>query len=234
MKRKVLFFIVWFILILLMGVFFGYINTLDSWLHWVLSVALLIILVLPTYYTQFHKIPLALNEEELREPVIEHQDFSNSNVWYNYVLVVLIAVLMPSWVFVANITEMYLNGKSWDSIWAFEISLITGLSTSITWWILWITVIVIWLRTTMRNARNKYIIDGDTLIIQENFIAKTEEEIRIPIACIDEVYTASNWSPNPILWIKVNGVTRRCYAFPHSLELGKAILRHKHALQQQD
>ena len=83
----------------------------------------------------------------------------------------------------------------------------------------------------IRQARNTYIIEGDTLIIQENFIFKTEDEIRIPIACIDAVYTSSNWAPNPLLWIKVNGVLRRCYSFPHSFELGKAILKHKHAIQ---
>ena len=106
------------------------------------------------------------------------------------------------------------------------------MSTSVVWWLVVIMAIAVFLRTMMQTAKNKYIIDGDTLIIQENLIYKTEEEIRIPIACIDEVYTSSNWAPNPYLWIKVNGVTRRCYSFPHARELGKAILRHKHALTQ--
>ena len=232
MKRKVLIFVLVMINILAIGIFLGYIETLDSWLHTILYFLMLAIIAIPGWYIPFHKKRLTLTDDELQSPLIEHQDFSNSNTWSNYVFVLVILCLLPAWIFVSNITEMWLEGKSWEAIWAFQMQVLNYMSTSVVWWLVVIMAVAVFLRTMMRNAKNKYIIDGDTLIIQENFIYKTEEEIRIPIACIDEVYTSSNWAPNPYLWIKVNGVTRRCYSFPHSLELGKAILRHKHALTQ--
>lgn len=230
MKRKVLFFAFFVIDILAMGIFYGYIETLDSWLNTILYLLMLAIIAIPGWYIPFHKKRLTLTDDELQSPLIEHQDFSNSNTWSNYVFVLVIFGLLPSWAFVSSATEMWLEGKSWEAIWAFQMRVLNGLSTSVGWWLIVLMAVAVFLRTMIRNAKNKYIIDGDTLIIQENFIYKTEDEIRIPITCIDEVYTSSNWAPNPYLWIKVNGVTRRCYSFPHSLELGKAILRHKHAI----
>ena len=230
MKHKVLIFVLVMINILAIGIFLGYIETLDSWLHTILYLLVLAIIAFPAWYIPFHKKRLTLTDDELQSPLIEHQDFSNSNTWSNYVFVLVIFGMIPSGAFVSNITEMWLEGKSWEAIWAFQMRVTKAICTSPTWWLIVLMMVTIWLRTMMRTAKNKYIIDGDTLIIQENFIYKTEEEIRIPIACIDEVYTSSNWAPNPYLWIKVNGVTRRCYSFPHARELGKAILRHKHAL----
>lgn len=230
MKRKVLFLVFFLTDILAMGIFYGYINTLDSWLHTILYLLMLAIIAIPGWYIPYHKKRLTLTDDELQSPLIEHQDFSNSNTWSNYVFFMVIFGLLPAWIFVARTTEMWLEGESWDAIWAFHARVTKAICTSPTWWLIVLMMVTIWLRTMIRTAKNKYIIDGDTLIIQENFIFKTEDEIRIPIACIDEVYTSSNWAPNPYLWIKVNGVTRRCYSFPHSLELGKAILRHKHAL----
>ncbi len=230
MKHKVLIFVLVMINILAIGIFLGYIETLDSWLHTILYLLVLAIITFPAWYISFHKKRLTLTDDELQSPLIEHQDFSNSNTWSNYVFVLVILCLLPAWIFVSNATEMWLEGKSWDAIWAFQMQVLNYMSTSVVWWLVVLMVVAVFWRTMMRTAKNKYIIDGDTLIIQENLIYKTEEEIRIPIACIDEVYTSSNWAPNPYLWIKVNGVTRRCYSFPHSLELGKAILRHKHAL----
>lgn len=173
---------------------------------------------------------LTLTEDELQSPLIEYQDLSNRNTWLNYVFVLVIFCLLPSFSFVSSVTEMWMEGKSWEAIWAFQVEVWEDIATSVSWWLIVPITIAIWLRAMMQNAKNKYVIDGDTLIIQENFILKTEEEIRIPIDCIEDVYTSSKWALNPYLWIKVNGVTRRCHSYPHSLELGKAILRHKHAL----
>ncbi len=232
MKRKVLIFVFVMIEIVVMGIFYGYINTLDSWLQWILFFSMLAIIAV-LGYIPYHKKRLTLTDDELQSPLIEHQDFSNSNTWSNYVFVLVIFCLLPAWIFVAYTTEMWLEGKSWEAIWAFHAQVTKAICTSPTWWLIVLMMVTIWLRNMMQTAKNKYIIDGDTLIIQENLIYKTEEEIRIPIACIDEVYTSSNWAPNPYLWIKVNGVTRRCNSFPHARELGKAILRRKHAIQPQ-
>lgn len=232
MKRKVLFFVFFIIDILAMGIFYGYIKTLDSWLHTILYLLMLAIIAIPGWYIPYHKKRLTMTDDELQSPLIEHQDFSNSNTWSNYVFILILFGLLPSWAFVSSATEMWLEGKSWEAIWAFQMRVLNNMSTSVGWWLIVLMMVTIWLRGMIRTAKNKYIIDGDTLIIQENFIYKTEDEIRIPIACIDEVYTSCKWAPNPYLWIRVNGVTRRCYSFPHSIELGKAILRHKHALTQ--
>lgn len=232
MKRKI--YITIFILadILFTGVFFGYIQTLDSWLQWILLFALMALTALFCWYVTYRREPLVLTEEELREPVIERQDFSNDgNTWLNslYALIIILACL--SWVWVADATQMRLEGKTWDEIWIHQAHFSQVIFTSVTFWVMMIILIAVLLRTITQNGRNKYIIEGDTLIIQENFLYKTEEEIRIPIACIDEVYTSPKVAMNPSLWLKINGVIRRCYSIRHSIELGKAILRHKHALQ---
>ena len=229
MTRKVLFFYV--VCILAMGIFYGYINTLDLWLQEILYFLIPPAIAISSYYFTYRKKRLTLTEDELQSPLIEYQDLSNRNTWLNYVFVLVIFCLLPSFSFVSSVTEMWLEGKSWEAIWAFQVEVWDDIiATSVSWWLIVPIMIAIWLRAMMQNAKNMYVIDGDTLIIQENFILKTEEEIRIPIDCIEDVYTSSKWALNPYLWIKVNGVTRRCHSYPHSLELGKAILRHKHAL----
>lgn len=237
MKRKIYTIVFIFAETLLMGIFFGYIQTLNSWLHWILFFAFLALLALQSWYLTCNRHqPLVLSEEELRVPVKEHQDFSNGNSykkWSDSLLAIVLLLFLPSWIWVQNTTQMWLEGKTWDEIWAFHAGVLQVFLTSFTFWILMIIWIAGWLRAMLRTAKNKYIIDGDTLLIQENFLFKTEEEIRIPIACIDEVYVSSKLSPNPSLWIKVNGVTRRCYSYYQAIELGKAILRHKHAIQHQ-
>ena len=55
MKRKVLFFAFFVIDILAMGIFYGYINTLDSWLHTILYLLMLAIIAIPGWYIPFHK-----------------------------------------------------------------------------------------------------------------------------------------------------------------------------------
>ena len=78
-----------------------------------------------------------------------------------------------------------------------------------------------------RKNNNKYIIDGDTLIIQENRIFKTEEELRIPLDTIDEVYMRFNGTGYSGLYLNVQGIKRRLNTSTDSLALGKAILQHK-------
>ena len=104
MKNKWIRLFACFVVLFLMGVgvfvFFGYIQTLDSWLQWVLDFALIALTWIFTYWLVFRKNPLVLSEEELREPVIERQDFSNSLTWSIYLAAVVI--VLPSCVFVAN------------------------------------------------------------------------------------------------------------------------------------
>ena len=102
---------------------------------------------------------------------------------------------------------------------------------SVTFILMCVVMVALLIRTGLQQGRNKYIIDGDTLIIQENWVLKSEEEVRIPVSCIDAVYTSSGFSANPMVWIKVDGIYRRCYAVSHARELAKAILQHKYALQ---
>ena len=80
MKRKIYTIVFIFAETLLMGIFFGYIQTLNSWLHWILFFAFLALLALQSWYLTYNRHqPLVLSEEELRVPVKEHQDFSNGN-----------------------------------------------------------------------------------------------------------------------------------------------------------
>ena len=81
-----------------------------------------------------------------------------------------------------------------------------------------------------RMARNKYIIDGDTLIVQENTLLKAEEEIRIPLDTIDEVYLRFGGTGFSGLYLNIQGIKRRLNTSTDSLALGKAILQHKRAL----
>ena len=87
---------------------------------------------------------------------------------------------------------------------------------------------VLLLRECIRYGKNKYIVDGDMFIIQENRIWKKEEEIRIPINSIDELYVRgfARWSLHPNLVIKVDGI-EKILACSNGKEIGKAILKHK-------
>ena len=98
---------------------------------------------------------------------------------------------------------------------------------SISFWVVMVVLAVLTVIGYKRMARNKYIIDGDTLIIQENRTFKAEEEIRIPLDTIDEVYMRFNGTGFSGLYLNVQGIKRRLNTSTDSLALGKAILQHK-------
>ena len=98
---------------------------------------------------------------------------------------------------------------------------------SISFWVVMVVLAVLIVISYKRMARNKYIIDGDTLIVQENTLFKAEEEIRIPLDTIDEVYMRFNGTGYSGLYLNVQGIKRRLNTSTDSLALGKAILQHK-------
>ena len=101
---------------------------------------------------------------------------------------------------------------------------------TIAFWIVLIVLGVFAIISYRRKSHNKYIIDGDTLIIQENLLFKTEEEIRIPLDTIDEVYLSYRGIRDIRLYLNIQGIKRSLNTGQNSLALGKAILQHKRAL----
>jgi len=101
---------------------------------------------------------------------------------------------------------------------------------SISFWVVMVVLAVLTVIGYKRMARNKYIIDGDTLIVQENRTFKAEEEIRIPLDTIDEVYLRYHGTGLSGLYLNVQGIKRRLNTSTDSLALGKAILQHKRTL----
>lgn len=76
-----------------------------------------------------------------------------------------------------------------------------------------------------RIAKNKYIIDGNTLIIKEHPSFSSPTELTIPIAIIEKVYFRGiGYAKNPVLYITIGGNHKRLNLTNHSLDLAKAIL----------
>ena len=180
------------------------------------------------------KNPIVLTEEERNAPIVERQDFGNDNRMWMLVLAFvillgacfvhpfrlqIIQVLMGELPFDAltyNMCQIYAR-----AIPTFSFVLLIVVSFSLPVWFV------------LRSRRNRYLIEGDTLIIQEFRAFKTEEEIRIPINAIDEVYLQGpSFVLYPPLIITVCGVERKL-SLQRGLELGKAILQHKLQLQQE-
>ena len=183
------------------------------------------------WFVNYRKNPVVLTEEELSAPVTERQDFSNRYTLMDYAMTPLLVIMIIPMFAGGHIFQDILTGYTFEDALTRYFIVLKKIGHSVTFILMCVVMVALLIRTSLQQGRNKYIIDGDTLIIQENWVLKSEEEVRIPVSCIDAVYTSSGFSLNPMVWIKVDGIYRRCYAVSHARELAKAILQHKYALQ---
>lgn len=186
-----------------------------------------------TFYLESRKKPVTLTEEEMQAPVPERQDFSpkTTRMRWKGLIIGIPAFLAVMFILPFAYIGMYdiFKGEPFMEtlIMICQIELI--LLKSISFWVVMVVLAVLTVIGYKRMARNKYIIDGDTLIVQENTLLKAEEEIRIPLDTIDEVYMRFNGTGYSGLYLNVQGIKRRLNTSTDSLALGKAILQHKRA-----
>ena len=191
----------------------------DTPYFWISMIFIYTILI--TWLTMnTRKYPIVLNEEEQKQPVTNEADFSNCLSWKK----VLACEILVLYVFFTMFIPLKL-GKTPVEIVTSTKELLSQMPVS--WWILIIVSILAPIVLFLYNARNQYRIEGDTLIIHECRFNKWDEELRIPIATISNVYIKNRWNVGPQLFIEVNGIPRVLRATTHALELAVAILRHK-------
>lgn len=187
-----------------------------------------------TFYLVSRKTPVTLTEEEMQAPVPERQDFSPKITrmrWKGLIIGIpaFFAIMFILPFAHIGMYDIFKGAPFMETLIEFcQIELI--LLKSISFWVVMVVLAVLTVIGYKRMARNKYIIDGDTLIIQENRTFKAEEEIRIPLDTIDEVYLRFNGTGCSGLYLNVQGIKRRLNTSTDSLALGKAILQHKRAL----
>lgn len=215
----------------LCGLFLGFSKTLHGWVLVIAECLFCGPLFIWGWFVNYRKNPVVLTEEELSAPVTERQDFSNRYTLMDYAMTPLLVIMIIPMFAGGHIFQDILTGYTFEDALTRYFIVLKKIGHSVTFILMCVVMVALLIRTSLQQGRNKYIIDGDTLIIQENWVLKSEEEVRIPVSCIDAVYTSSGFSPNPMVWIKVDGIYRRCYAVSHARELAKAILQHKYALQ---
>ena len=220
-----------FLALVLCGLFLGFSKTLHGWVLLIAECLFCGPLFIWGWFVNYRKNPVVLTEEELSAPVTERQDFSNRYTLMNYAMAPLFIIIIIPMCAVGDIFHDVWTGYTFGDALTRYFFVFQKIGHSATFWLMCVVMVALMIRTSLQQGRNKYIIDGDTLIIQENWVLKSEEEVRIPVSCIDAVYTSSGLSLNPMVWIKVDGIYRRCYAVSHARELAKAILQHKYALQ---
>lgn len=216
-----------FVLATLLGVLYGF--TQNKPFESLISLGILVLFALIWYKTWRRTVPVVLTDEERKAPVPDYQDFSKGVAWqdYAYMVVMIYYAFFIDAVsrafFVTGSVDLALQKVVDDTLSLMEVpgfvtimALLVTISVGmVAWWIVLLT-------------RNKYIIDGDTLIIQENKPFNREEELRIPIDSIDSVeMIGSDFFLYPSLRLKINGVERNLFGHANSIALGKAILQHK-------
>lgn len=181
-------------------------------------------------YINKNKTPIELTDEERKAPIQMRQEFNNKNFMKDFLFYEMVLFLVGI-LFMFNTSyavEIITDGKSWEYAVGKVLDLIKTCTMNITFITMFVIFCMLLIREGIRFGKNKYIVDGDMFIIQENRIWKKEEEIRIPINSIDELYVRgfARWSLHPNLVIKVDGI-EKILACSNGKEIGKAILKHK-------
>ena len=216
-----------FVLATLLGVLYGF--TQDKPFESLISLGILVLFALMWYKMWRRTVPVVLTDEERKAPVPDYQDFSKGVAWqdYAYMVVMIYYAFFIDAVsrafFVTGSVDLALQKVVDDTLSLMEVP---GFVTIMALLIAILVGFVAWMIVLL--TRNKYIIDGDTLIIQENKPFNREEELRIPIDSIDSVeMIGSDFFLYPSLRLKINGVERNLFGHANSIALGKAILQHK-------
>ena len=149
-----------------------------------------------------YKKKISLSAEERSKPLETYLDFSNSIDWFPIV----------SWIVLASLLFLVLipfkNGYP-----------------AVTHNIVALCVYVVaMLPFFLAPRRNRYIIDGDVLIVQEFDLFRMTTDLSIPVQAIEKVYIADLFTLTPRVIIVVNGIERKLRCTSHTEELAKALL----------
>ena len=203
----------------------------DRWISFVLLFAYLGVF----HYIISRKTPVTLTEEEMQAPVAERQEFSNAKNqphWSVFILGFLaFYVLMYIYMFIYfDMYDIFRGAPFMETVIKYHRIYLT-LFKSITSWVVLTAITAFGIIGYKRTLSNKYILDGNTLIIQEHFLFRKAEEIHIPLDTIDEVYLRHMGSYYGGLYLNIQGIKRRLLiGDKNSLALGKAILQHKRVM----
>lgn len=211
---------------LLMGVSLGCVCLVDDRYYpfCVLGMALFFFAV--STILQRRKSSVVLSEQDRLAPIEEHLEFVLRPRWISCTLNLLfLFAIIFAFVYTKKITEMVLEGSSFmhaiDNIVRVNSSIF---SSPAFLGIMTLCALFIVFSYFLTN-RNKYVIDGNTLIICEHRSLFSSSELSIPIDTIDEVYFRGvHFAAYPALYINVGGNQRRLYANHLSLPLAKALL----------
>ena len=231
MKRLYLYAFINFICLLCVDLLGSYLDALylenGRWI----SLILIYAYVCASLYLASRKTPITLSDEELQASQPEREDLSPKNNrahWIGWAIGVpafFAAMILLLFIYI-GMYEVFKGAPFMEAL-IKHFHLYGILLKSITFWVMMIAVGVLTVISYKRMAGNTYIIDGDALIIQENRLFRTEEEIRIPLETIDEVYLRFNGTGYGGLYLNIQGIKRRLNTGTDSLALGKAILLHK-------
>lgn len=170
--------------------------------HTIICLSFCGLVILWEWLANQYKKKISLTEEERSKPLETYLDYSNSIDWFPIV----------SWIVLASLVFLVLipfkNGYP-----------------AVTHNIVALCVYVVaMLPFFLAPRRNRYIIDGDVLIVQEFDLFRMTTDLSIPIKAIEKVYIADLFTLTPRVIIVVNGIERKLRCTTYTEELAKALL----------
>ena len=147
------------------------------------------------------KKPIVLTDEERQRPIENELDLSNTIDWFPIVSWSILFIL--AW----NCFLPAFSVRHWK------------LSD-----LIFVPIyLAVMLPFFFAPRRNKYIIQDNTLIVQEFDLFHMTTDMRIPIDTIDKVYISDIITLTPRLIIVVNGIERKLRCTTHTKELAEAL-----------
>lgn len=170
--------------------------------HTIICLSFCGLVILWEWLANQYKKKISLSAEERSKPLETYLDYSNSIDWFPIV----------SWIVLASLLFLVLipfkNGYP-----------------AVTHNIVALCVYVVaMLPFFLAPRRNKYIIDGDVLIVQEFDLFRMTTDLSIPVQAIEKVYIADLFTLTPRVIIVVNGIERKLRCTSHTEDLAKALL----------
>lgn len=168
------------------------------------------------------KYPVELTDEERRMHVEARVDYSNRMNWkFLFIFVAYLAYAVVAVGFLPLYVQYIIEGD-WSGLRVHLLQLLSALPVA--WWLLLFIAFFLPALILFRRSANKYILEGDTLIVRERTLFKWEDELRIPVASISKLYIKNRWSLRPFLYMEVDGVPRPLQADTYVTELAVGIL----------
>ena len=174
-----------------------------KWIN-IIMFAFLGFIIAFSYFANKYKKSIVLTPEEKAMPLEKHLDFSNAFDWFGYVAF-SVMIIIGEYCYMS-----YCSHPTYSLTAKIILILVT--------WAIWTPVFCI-------RLRNKYIIDDDTLHIQEYDLFRKTTDLQIPIHSISKVTVNNTFTVSPQVVIEVDGVERVLRIYPHAEELAIALTR---------